>query len=243
VRNKYLSYDEERAPKVREMFSRLAARYDLVNDVMSLGMHRRWKRRTAALALAGRNGSGSFRVLDVCCGTGDLAFLAEERSSGRARTVGVDFTLPMLGVAARRARERRSPGCFVQGDALVLPIATGCVDAITVGYGLRNIADPLRALREMARVLAPGGRLVVLDFGKPDAKVASALYMGYLKTVMPAMGWLFHGDRETYEYIPASLERYPAQRGVAELMKQAGFVNVRWENGLLGTMGFNVGER
>ena len=239
ARNKYLSYDAERAPKVREMFSRLAGRYDLVNDVMSAGLHRLWKRRTLRLALAGR-GAGP-RVLDLCCGTGDLTFLAEAAGHG-ARVVGVDFTLPMLAVASRRRRGAGSASAFVQGDALALPVRAASVDALTIGYGLRNIADPLAALREMRRVLAPGGRVVILDFGKPDNKLAAALYNGYLAVVMPAMGRLFHGDPETYAYIPASLERYPAQRGVAALMTEAGFSGVRWENGLLGTMGFNVGE-
>lgn len=236
--NKYLSYDAERAPKVGELFSKLARRYDLVNDVMSLGLHRVWKRRTVRLALAGRTAPA--RVLDLCCGTGDLTFLAE--ASEPARLVGLDLTLPMLRVARRRARMAGSRAKFAQGDALRLPLASASVDAVTIGYGLRNVADPLAALKEIRRVLAPGGRVVVLDFGKPDNRVAGALYGAYLHAVMPAMGWLFHRDPETYAYIPASLERYPAQRGVAALMTEAGFSGVRWEDGLLGTMGFNVGE-
>ena len=236
--NKYLSYDEERAPKVRAMFSRLAGRYDLVNDVMSFGMHRRWKRDAVRLALRGLPRPA--RVLDLCCGTGDMCFLAAE--SGAASVVGADFTLPMLGVARRRAAVRPRRPDFVAADALRLPFADTSFDAITVGYGLRNVADPRTALAEMRRVLAPGGRAVVLDFGKPDNPAAGALYLAYLKTMMPAVGWIFHGDPETYLYIPASLERYPAQRGVEELMREVGFGNVRYENRLLGTMGLNVGE-
>lgn len=238
--NKYLSYDGERAPKVREMFSRLAGRYDLVNDVMSFGMHRRWKRRTMRLALAGPKLPR--KLLDLCCGTGDLSFLAEEMGGDGVRVVGADFTLPMLAVARTRKREAAARSSFVQGDALRLPLPAAAVDAITVGYGLRNIADPAAAIREMRRVLAPGGRIVILDFGKPDHPLAAALYNGYLRTVMPAMGWLFHRDPQIYAYIPASLEKFAAQRGVAAMMKDAGLVNVRWENGLLGTMGFNIGE-
>ncbi|MDQ5872882.1 MAG: bifunctional demethylmenaquinone methyltransferase/2-methoxy-6-polyprenyl-1,4-benzoquinol methylase UbiE [Acidobacteriota bacterium] len=236
--NKYLSYDEERAPKVRAMFSRLAARYDLVNDVMSFGMHRRWKRNAVRLALHGLPRPA--RVLDLCCGTGDMCFFAAEM--GAAPVVGADFTLPMLAVARRRAASGPRRPDFVGADALRLPFADGIFDAITVGYGLRNVAEPRAALGEMRRVLAPGGRAVVLDFGKPDNPFASALYLGYLKTMMPAVGWIFHGDPETYLYIPASLERYPAQRGVEEMMRAVGFVNVRYENRLLGTMGLNVGE-
>jgi demethylmenaquinone methyltransferase / 2-methoxy-6-polyprenyl-1,4-benzoquinol methylase len=236
--NKYLSYDEDRAPKVREMFSRLAQRYDLVNDVMSFGMHRKWKREAVRLALDGRPRAA--RVLDLCCGTGDMSFLAE--SLGTERVVGADFTLPMLAVARRRAQSEESRSRFVAADALRLPFRDGVFEAVTVGYGLRNIADPQTALREMRRVLAPGGRVVVLEFGKPDNALASSLYQGYLRTMMPAVGWIFHGDPETYLYIPASLERYPAQRGVEQMMREAGFVNARYENRLLGTMGLNVGE-
>ncbi|HEX9150188.1 MAG TPA: bifunctional demethylmenaquinone methyltransferase/2-methoxy-6-polyprenyl-1,4-benzoquinol methylase UbiE, partial [Thermoanaerobaculia bacterium] len=236
--NKYLSYDEERAPKVREMFSRLAERYNLVNDVMSFGMHRRWKRETVELALEGRRNSA--RLLDLCCGTGDMCFDAGQLGAGRV--VGADFTLPMLGVAKRRARSEAGRPDFIAADALCLPFRDASFDAITVGYGLRNIADPRLALAEMRRVLAPGGRAVVLDFGKPDNAVAAALYNGYLRTMMPAVGWIFHRDPQTYSYIPDSLERFPAQRGVENLMREVGFANVRYENRLLGTMGLNIGE-
>jgi len=249
VSNKYLSYDEDRAPKVREMFSRLARRYDLVNDVMSFGMHRIWKRQTVRLALAGAPPNA--RVLDLCCGSGDLCFLAEEQ--GADAVFGADFTLPMLAVAKRRraeGRRRSRPGRmsgrrgpqFIQADALRLPFPDGSFEVLTIGYGLRNVADIPAALSEMRRVLAPGGRAVVLDFGKPDRALPAALYRAYLGTVMPAVGWIFHRDPQTYAYIPASLERYPAQRGVESLMRSAGFGEVRYEERLLGTMGINIGQ-
>ncbi len=250
MKNKYLSHGPDRASRVREMFSRVAWRYDLVNDVMSLGFHRGWKRQTVDIAIAGAAGR-SPRILDLCCGSGDLCFLAEKRASGRV--VGVDFTLPMLAVAQRRRRESRirgEPGRedarqgpqFVQADALALPFPDASFDAVTISYGLRNIADLPRALAEMRRVLTPGGRAVVLDFGKPDNWVVAALYRAFLRTTMPVIGWLFHGDPETYLYIPASLQQFPAQRGVKALMREAGFAHVRYENRLLGTMGINVGE-
>jgi len=238
--NKYLSYDEKRAPKVREMFSRLATRYDLVNDVMSFGMHRVWKRRTVRLGL-GKEGPIR-RLLDLCCGTGDMAFLAETMAPARFRIVGCDFTLPMLSVGRNRERREGRSTDFVQGDALTLPFPDGAFDVITVGYGLRNIADPKAALVEMRRVLAPGGRCVILDFGKPRRAVPAALYRAFLRTMMPFVGWLFHRDPETYLYIPESLERYPGQVGVRDMMEDAGFENARFEERLLGTMGINLGE-
>jgi len=236
--NKYLSYDAERAPKVREMFSRIARRYDLVNDVMSVGLHRRWKRETVRLAVD--EARRPARVLDLCCGSGDLGFLAEEL--GGARVTGADFTLPMLAVARQRRQARRSRSTFVQADAMKLPFPDGSFDAVVVGYGLRNVADLAAALAEMRRVLAPGGRLAVLDFGKPDIPVVRALYSAYLRAAMPVIGWLFHGDADTYRYIPESLERYPAQRGVERMMREAGFADARHENRLFGAMGINLGE-
>jgi demethylmenaquinone methyltransferase / 2-methoxy-6-polyprenyl-1,4-benzoquinol methylase len=237
VPNKYLSYDEKRAPKVREMFSRLAGRYDVVNDVMSFGLHRAWKKQTVRLGLDGRR--GMIRWLDLCCGTGDLCFRAEGEN---VRVCGADFTLPMLDVARRRKLEQRRTSQFLQADALRLPFPDGTFDVISVGYGLRNLADPERGLAEMRRLLAAGGRAVILDFGKPENPVAGALYQAFLYTMMPAVGWLFHGDPQTYLYIPESLKRYPGQRGVEEMMRRAGFVHARYEEKLLGTMGINIGE-
>ncbi len=238
VVNKYIAYGRERAPKVHEMFTRLAWHYDLINDVMSFGLHRRWKRETIRIAFEGR--SEGARLLDLCCGSGDLGFLAE--AAHRAKVCGLDFTLPMLAVARRRKLGAGSRAAFAQGDALSLPFPDARFDVITVGYGLRNLADPEAGLAEMRRMLAPGGRAVILDFGKPENVVAAALYQAFLHTMMPAVGLIFHGDADTYLYIPASLQRYPGQRGVAELMKKVGFVNVRFEERLLGTMGINVGE-
>ena len=238
--NKYLSYDAERASKVRAMFSRIAGRYDVLNDLMSFGLHRLWKRDVVRLALAGR--AGPARVLDLCCGTGDLAFLAASAAGMGSGVVGLDFTLPMLAIARARRTPAGGSAAFAQGDALRLPFPDASFDAVTMGYGLRNVEDPLACLREIRRVLASGGRVVVLDFGKPDHAMPRVIYGAFLRSVMPVMGWLFHGDPDTYRYIPESLARYPAQRGVRDLMEKAGLSGARYENRMLGTMGLNVGE-
>jgi len=237
--NKYLSSDATRGPRVREMFSRIAARYDFVNDLMSFGLHRRWKAETVRIAL---DGAGTpTRVLDLCCGSGDLAFRAE--AAGARKVVGADFTLPMLAIARRRKTASGSATRFVQADALALPFPDSFFDALTIAYGLRNVADLPAALSEMRRVLAPGGRIAILDFGKPDSAAIRFLSGAWLRAAMPLIGRLFHGDADTYRYIPESLERYPAQRGVERLMRDAGFVHTRWQNRMLGAMGINVGEK
>ncbi|MCX7824658.1 MAG: class I SAM-dependent methyltransferase [Verrucomicrobiae bacterium] len=237
--NKFLSHNERRAPKVRELFTTLAPRYDLANDIQSFGLHRRWKQRVAALATAGAR--PGWRVLDLCCGTGDLTFAA--RRGGATLVVGLDFTEAMLRVAARRRAPNDGGARFVLGDALRLPFADASFDAVTVGYGLRNVADIEASLREMLRVLRPGGRMVILDFGKPDNRLGRACYLGWLRATMPLMGWLFHRDPDTYRYIIASLETFPAQRGMESMMRRAGMVAVRVHNLLLGTMAINYGER
>jgi demethylmenaquinone methyltransferase/2-methoxy-6-polyprenyl-1,4-benzoquinol methylase len=241
VPNRYLSEGAESGRRVAALFSRIARRYDLINDLMSLGLHRRWKRDAVSRTLDGSR--RPLRLLDLCCGTGDIAFLAEEMGGGGVHVVGLDVTLPMLQLARRRRSVKGRRTALARGDALRLPFPPGTFDAVTIGYGLRNLTDAEAALTEILRALAPGGRLVVLDFGKPDNPVVAAIYGAFLRTLVPTLGWLFHGDAQTYAYIAASLERYPAQRGVQDLMRKVGFASPRYENRALGTMGLNIGEK
>ena len=245
----YFEPGKNRAAKVNALFARIASRYDLINDLQSFGLHRRWKNRVVDLA---RPEPGQ-QALDLCCGTGDLAFALSRR--GPAVT-GLDFNEPMLGIAGRKQSKVQSPKSdsqdggtnargvrFVRGDALELPFRDRSFDIVTVGYGLRNLADWERGVSEMSRVAKPGGRLLVLDFGKPDNLAWRGIYFGYLRLFVPCLGLLFCGSASAYGYILESLKHYPAQHGVADRMRTLGLANVRIVNLLGGAMTINVGEK
>jgi demethylmenaquinone methyltransferase/2-methoxy-6-polyprenyl-1,4-benzoquinol methylase len=236
--NRFYSPGEQRATKVSNLFAAIAPRYDLINDLQSFGLHRRWKRRVVELA-AVRCGD---RALDLCCGTGDIAFALAERG---ALVVGLDFSEPMLAVAQQRqSNSRKAPRVeFLRGDAMRLPFPDAAFDVVTVGYGLRNLASWETGLGEMARVARPGARLVVLDFGKPDNQLWRFLYFGYLKLFVPLFGLMFCRNAGAYAYILESLKHYPAQRGVAEKMRGLGLAHVQILNLLGGAMSINYGER
>jgi demethylmenaquinone methyltransferase/2-methoxy-6-polyprenyl-1,4-benzoquinol methylase len=236
--NRFYKPGADRAAGVNDLFATIAPRYDLINDLQSFGLHRLWKRRMVRLA-APRPGE---TALDVCCGTGDIAFRLAEAG---ARVTGLDFSPAMLAVAARRACPPR-PGwtapLFLQGDAMNTGLPSAAFDIVTVGYGLRNLADWQAGLDEMVRVARPGGRLLVLDFGKPDSPLWRDLYFAYLRWVVPVFGRLFCGDADTHGYILESLKHYPAQRGVEARMRALGLEDVRVVNLLGGMMSLNYGR-
>jgi demethylmenaquinone methyltransferase/2-methoxy-6-polyprenyl-1,4-benzoquinol methylase len=237
---KFYAEGETRAARVEDLFAAVAPRYDLINDLQSFGLHRVWKRRLVRLASV-RPGE---HALDVCCGTGDVTFaLARED----AEATGFDFSAPMLDVARRRAAALlgsfRAAPRFIQGDALCLPFADASFDIVTISYGLRNLADIDRGLRELTRVLRPGGRLLVLDFGKPGLLVWRRLYFTYLRWCVPVFGRLFCGDADTHGYILDSLQKYPAQRGVDAKLRGLGYEETSVSDLLGGVMGINHGRR
>jgi len=237
--NEFYNSGSERATQVSRLFAMIAPRYDLINDLQSLGLHRRWKRRLAHEAAV----QPGEHALDLCCGTGDVSFALAKCG---ATVTGLDFSKEMLAIAATRAA--KSPSAehnpqFIQGDAQKLPFADQSFDAITVGYGLRNLADWEAGLSEMVRVARPGARLVVLDCGKPENALWRTLYFGYLRLMVPVFGLLFCGKASTYSYILESLKHYPAQRGVEAKMRELGLVNVRVENILGGAMSINFGVK
>jgi len=224
---------EQRAAKVNDLFAAIARRYDLLNDLQSLGLHRFWKQRVVRLAQV----TPGARALDVCCGTGDIAL---RLARAGAAVVGLDFSDAMLAVAGKRQKAEggRQVGevSFVHGDAQKLPFHEAEFDIVTVGYGLRNLASWETGLREMARVAKPGGRLLVLDFGKPANPVWRALYFGYLRLAVPVLGRVFAGSADAYAYILESLRHYPAQLGVAAKLRELNLVEVQTLNLLGGAM-------
>jgi demethylmenaquinone methyltransferase/2-methoxy-6-polyprenyl-1,4-benzoquinol methylase len=226
--------EKEAGQQVREMFSRIAHRYDLANHVLSFEVDRLWRRRLARRfrpILANPRAS----VLDLCCGTGDLA--AALRRVGRARVTGVDFAHPMLtravakdtaiaGSAPAGNRENRQ---YVEADALDLPFSDACFDLVATAFGFRNLANYERGLAEIGRVLKPGGALAILEFSEPRSRVFGALYRFYFRSVVPQIGRAISRDGKAYSYLPASVGRFPSVDELVHLIERAGFCGARYE--------------
>ncbi len=210
-----IATEEGKRRYVRRLFATIADRYDFITVFLSYGQDRRWKRRLIALAAL----TPADRVLDLACGTGDLML---EAARTTRHVTGLDVTLRMLQLARRRQLTS-----LIAGDMTELPFISGRFDAITTGYGLRNVPDLVHAIREIHRVLAPGGRLLSLDFNRPEHAILRGAYHVYLTVVGSLLGLALHGDADTYRYIPESIRNYPGAGGVAQLLIQNGFEHVK----------------
>ena len=205
------------------MFDRIAGRYDAMNSLMSAGLHHRWRARTADVT---RLGAGD-AALDVCCGTGDLALELRRRVGPAGRVVGLDFSAPMLELAARKSDAAQADVEWVVGNALELPFGGASFDAATVGFGVRNVADVPGAIREMARVVRPGGRVAILEITTPQRPPLKWFYSVWFDRIVPLLG-AAAGDREAYTYLPSSVRRFPPAGELAALMHSAGLRDVRY---------------
>ncbi|MBI4888159.1 MAG: ubiquinone/menaquinone biosynthesis methyltransferase [Acidobacteria bacterium] len=211
---------DKSAGRIAGMFDAIAPRYDLLNHVLSAGIDRRWRARAiASLQLTGRE-----TLLDVCAGTADVALQAMA-----ARTVvGIDFAAAMLAVGLRKVRAAGQTRrvALVRGDATGLPVGTAAVDAVTVAFGIRNVQRPELACVEMARVLRPGGRLAILEFGVPRLPGLRTLYLWYFRYLLPWIGRAVSGDRVAYSYLPASVGGFPPPEQFMAILERAGFASV-----------------
>ena len=221
-------------PQVRAMFDRIAGFYDVMNSVMTAGLHHRWRARAADLAALAPGGS----ALDVACGTGDLAIELARRVGTGGEVIGSDFAEEML----ERARGKAPELAWEWGNALELPYASGRFDAATVGFGARNFSDLERGLSEMARVVKPGGRVVVLEITTPRKPPLSTFYRVWFDHVVPLIGRLT-GEQEAYTYLPSSVRRFPGPEGLAAAMQRAGLSEIRWILTAGGIIALHVGTK
>lgn len=229
--------EQEAANWVRVMFGRVAHRYDLANHLLSLNIDRLWRARTVTRVRQILDRPGA-RVLDICCGTGDLA-LALERRGGPV--LGSDFCHPMLVAARDKITRRRARAVLFESDALRLPVRDAALDLVTVAFGFRNLANYQAGLVEMRRVLRSGGMAAILEFSQPPNRIFAALYNFYSRRVLPWIGGALSGNRDAYRYLPESVRKFPTPDELAEGMRRAGFADVRYEYMTGGIVALHLG--
>jgi len=227
--------------RVRAMFGEIAGRYDFLNHLLSAGVDKYWRWRTVRLAPV----VGTAPILDLCTGTGDLAIAYHRAGRGQTPVVGADFCHPMLVIGCQKgAKLTGTPPRFVEADAQKLPFPNDQFQIVSVAFGLRNVADTDRGLREMKRVCRPGGKVVVLEFSMPTFPPARALYGWYFRNVLPRIGQLLaRNQRDAYNYLPASVGEFPMGEALAQRMRAAGLRNVRFHPFTFGVATLYIGEK
>ncbi len=232
--------EQEAAAWVRRMFGRVARRYDLLNHLLSFQMDRYWRFRTALEAEPFLRRPRA-RVLDLCCGTGDLTLALEARAAEGALVVGGDFSRPMLEQAQRKQARRGARIVLVECDGLQLPFPDASLDLAAIAFGFRNFANYRAGLAELRRVIKPGGMLAILEFSTPPNPVFRALYRFYSGTLLPALGGWISGDRGAYKYLPESVRKFPGAEKLAAEMEAAGFTRVRFRRMTFGIVALHTG--
>ncbi len=238
-----LPSSEEKANYVREQFERIAQRYDLTNDCISMGMHRLWK-KTAVDQLALR---ADGHYLDVCCGTGDLALKIARRLGEQGKVTGLDFSGNMLEVARDRgfrasaAEEALCELDWKQGDAQDLPFAENNFDGAIISFGLRNLTDLQQGLNQMRRVVRPGGKVINLDLGAPTAPLFTPVFNAYFSHIVPIIGQVLQNDRKAYTYLPESRNTYPKPAALTAMFERAGLTDIRVISLAVGSVALHVG--
>lgn len=230
---------EEKSAYVREIFSEIAPRYDLLNHILSLNVDRVWRRRAIAELRVEQRPEG--RYLDLCAGTLEVTAAITVTQGFRGRVVSVDFAEPMLRAGLRKVAGR--PVGVVAGDAMVLPIAASSIAGAIVAFGIRNVGDLDSCLKEAVRVLEPGGRFVILEFSTPGSPLVNAGYQLYFRRILPLLGGFISGHRTAYSYLPRSVANFPSREELARRMRGAGFEDVRWRSLTLGIVAIHTGTK
>ncbi len=225
---------------VREMFSGIAGQYDLLNHVLSLNIDKRWRRRVREEIQPILDNKNAV-VLDVACGTGDLSI--ELNRDSAAKVIGTDFCRPMLAVAHEKNAGNNADIPYVESDAMNLSFADSSFDALTIAFGLRNLANFSSGLKELHRVLKPGGRIAILEFSSPILPGFKQLFNFYFANVLPRIGGMVSGSRGAYEYLPDSVAKFPDQKTLVAMMEQTGFKGVKYQNLTGGIAAIHVGNK
>jgi demethylmenaquinone methyltransferase/2-methoxy-6-polyprenyl-1,4-benzoquinol methylase len=229
----------EKRAYVKRIFSEIAPRYDLLNHVLSLNIDRRWRREAIAKLHVERNPAGTY--LDLCAGTLDVAAEISRLPEFGGLVIGADFAEPMLKAGAGKVTT--SKVAPVAADAVELPISSSSLAGVMVAFGIRNVAGLEDALKEALRVLAPGGKFIILEFSTPRVRLLRSLYLFYFRHILPRIGRIVSGHRTAYTYLPRSVANFPVEEELADRMKSAGFTAVSWSSLSFGVAAIHSGER
>ncbi|MEO6334963.1 MAG: bifunctional demethylmenaquinone methyltransferase/2-methoxy-6-polyprenyl-1,4-benzoquinol methylase UbiE [Pyrinomonadaceae bacterium] len=240
MQNERTANEIAHARAVREMFSRIAGKYDFLNHFLSINIDKRW-RRIVRERLADILENPDAIVLDAACGTGDLSL--ELQRNAKARVIGSDFCHPMLTIAKKKTTDAKASIPYIEGDAMRLPLADSSFDAVTIAFGLRNLSNFKDGLAELRRILKPGGKLAVLEFSSPIIPGFRGLFNFYFTKVLPRIGGVVSGSQGAYEYLPESVSKFPHQKRLAEMMTEVGFDSVGYTNLTGGIAAIHTGTR